>query len=62
MADPTPASSKNYVVVTTTGGIHSGHDDIASADSAARIANAEAEKLGLKTRYEVEAKELAEAA
>ncbi len=51
MAEPAPASSKPYVVVTLEGMIHTGHEDLAAAESAIRVANAQAEKLGLKTRY-----------
>lgn len=50
-------SEAPYVVVTTTGGIHSGHPTSTAAERTARIANESATKHGIETRYEVRTNE-----
>lgn len=49
----TLASQKSYQVWAIDGGIHSGFDQVSAAENTAAAANKEAEKIGIKTRYEV---------
>lgn len=50
MSDP---SDKPYHVRTNAGALHSGYDGESQAQAAASAANAEAERLGITTRYVV---------
>lgn len=52
------ASQKSYQVWVIDGGIHSGFDNASAAENTVAAVNKEAEKLGLKTRYEVRQREL----
>lgn len=47
---------KPYIVRTTTGTLRSQHDTDNEAQSAAAEANAEAQRLGIQTRYESSAR------
>lgn len=56
-ATPSGPSHMPYQVWTTDGGLHSGYDSASSAENKAAAANKEAEVLGIKTRYEVRARD-----
>jgi hypothetical protein len=48
-----PPSKKPFQVWTTTGTIHSGYVSRSAAEAAALEADRKAERLGIKTRYEI---------